>query len=135
MFFEACDLLIADLEDTFESQHISKVLSIKQALIQTANGDDFECEVAHLRESSYKHDINWSGLMLHLPMFQGIMKKNTFIMQLTSTSAVCDAMNTIIIMFNKCYLLCTNYSIILYKNNTHYIRMYVLGLTETFYLP
>ena len=98
MFFEACDLLIADLEDTFESQHISKVLSIKQALIQAANGDDFECEVAHLRESSYKHDINWSGLMLHLLMFQGIMKKDTFIMQVTSTSAVCDAMNTIIII-------------------------------------
>ena len=98
MFFKACDLLIADLEDTFESQHISKVLSIKQALIQAANGDAFECEVAHLRESSYKHDINWSGLMLHLLMFQGIMKKDTFIMQVTSTSAVCDAMNTIIII-------------------------------------
>ena len=61
MFFEACDLLIAGLEDRFESQHISTVLSIKQALIQAANGDDFECEVANLRESSYKHDINWSG--------------------------------------------------------------------------
>ena len=98
IFFEACDLLIADLEDTFESQHISKVFSIKQALIQVANGDDFECEVAHLRESSYKHDINWSGLMLHLPMFQVIMKKDTFIMEVTSTGAVCDAMNTIIII-------------------------------------
>ena len=60
MFFEACDLLITELEDRFESQHIPSVLSLEKAIVKAANGDDFESEVAHLRESCYKHDIEWS---------------------------------------------------------------------------
>ena len=70
MFFEACDLLIVELEHRFESQHIPTVLSIEQALIKAANGDNFEHEVANLKESCYKHDIEWSDLMRHLPMLQ-----------------------------------------------------------------
>ena len=94
VFFEACDLLIGELGDRFESQHMPTVLSIEQALIKAGNGDDFECEVAHLRESCYKHDIDWSDLMRHLPMLQDIMKKDTSVKQVTSTSTVCDAMNS-----------------------------------------
>ena len=58
MFFEACDLLIAELVDRFQNQHIPTVLSIEQ---KASNGDDF---VAHLRESCYKHDIDWSDIYL-----------------------------------------------------------------------
>ena len=79
MFFEACDLLITELEDRFESQHIPSVLSLEKAIVKAANGDDFESEVAHLRESCYKHDIEWSDLMRHLPMLQDIMKKDTIV--------------------------------------------------------
>ena len=70
MFFEACDLLITELE----SHHIPSVLSLEKAIVKAANGDDFESEVAHLRESCYKHDIEWSDLMRHLPMLQDITR-------------------------------------------------------------
>ena len=52
------------------------MLSLEKAIVKAANGDDFESEVAHLRESCYKHDIEWSDLMRHLPMLQDIMKKD-----------------------------------------------------------
>ena len=94
MFFEACDLLSTELEDRFESQHILSVLSLEKAIVKAANGDDFESEVAHLRESCYKHDIEWSDLMRHLPMLQDIMKKDTIVKRVTGTNAVCDAMNS-----------------------------------------
>ena len=86
--------LIAKLENRFESQYITMVLSIEQALIKAANGDDFKYEVAHLRESCYKHDIDLSDLMGYLPMLQEIMKKDTSVKRVTSTSTVCDAMNS-----------------------------------------
>ena len=94
MYFEACDLLIAELEDRFESQHIPTVLSIEQALMKASNGADYEGEVAHLRESCYKHDIDWSDLMRHLPMLQDIIKKYTSVKQVTSITTICDAMNS-----------------------------------------
>ena len=51
-------------------------------------------KVAHLRESCYKHDIDWSDLMRHLPMLQDIIRKDTSVKQVTSITTVCDAMNS-----------------------------------------
>lgn len=39
IWFEACDLLIAELEDRFETQHIPTVLSVEQALTKATNGE------------------------------------------------------------------------------------------------
>ncbi len=93
-YFEACDLLIAELETRFENHQMPTVLSLEQALVKAANGDDFESEVAHLKDSCYKHDIEWPDLMRHLPMLQDIVKKDTSIKRVTSTSTICDAMNS-----------------------------------------
>ena len=89
MFFEACDLLIAELEDRFQNQHIPTVLSIEQALIKASNGDDFEGEVAHLRESYYKHDIDWSDLMRYLPMLQLGHYRERYICQASDFNHYC----------------------------------------------
>ena len=46
----------------FEDEHSPLVRSMEQALLKTANGDAFECEVAVLKESCYKHCISWANL-------------------------------------------------------------------------
>ena len=72
-------VLIGTLEEVHATTHDEYMLSLEKAIVKAANGDDFESEVAHLRESCYKHDIEWSDLMRHLPMLQDIMKKDTIV--------------------------------------------------------
>ena len=94
-YFEACDLLSAELEDRFEDQHIPSVLAIEQTLLKAANGDDCQNETALLAESCYKNDVNWSDLNRHIPLLQDVIKKGTpFVKKVTSIQTVCEAMNS-----------------------------------------
>ena len=94
-YFEACDLLSAELEDRFEGQHIPSVVAIEQTLLKAANGDDYQKEIALLRESCYKNDIDWSDLSRHLPLLQDVIKKGTpFVKKVTVIHTICEAMNS-----------------------------------------
>ena len=66
---------MAHLQHRLESQNISVVFSVEQALIKAEIDDDFECEVKTLKEFCYKHRIDWSDLSRHLAMLQDIIKK------------------------------------------------------------
>ena len=95
-FFEACDLLSAELEDRFEDQHIpDSVLAIEQTLLKAANGEDCQNQRASLAESCYKHDINWSDLNRHILLLQDVIKKGTpCVKKVTSIHTICEAMNS-----------------------------------------
>lgn len=98
MYFEACDLLSSELADHFESQNAPTMHLIEQALIKASNGDDFKCELSELKESCYKHDIDWCDLTRHLAMLQDIIKNNKALKKVTSVTTICDTMNS-----NKIY--------------------------------
>lgn len=94
MYFEACDLLITELEERFESQNVPTMLSIEQALVKASNGDEFDRELSELKESCYKHDIDWCDLNRHLAMLQDIMRKDISLKKVTSVTTICDVMNS-----------------------------------------
>ena len=95
IYFEACDLLSAELNDRFKSQHIPSVLAVEQTLLKAANGDDYQSEIALLEESCYKNDIDWSDLNRHLPLLQDVIKKATpYVKKVTAIQTICEAMNS-----------------------------------------
>ena len=95
IYFEACDLLSAELNDRFERQHIPSVLAVEQTLLKAANGDDYQSELALLQESCYKNDIDWSDLNWHLPLLQDVIKKATpCVKKVTVIQTICEAMNS-----------------------------------------
>ena len=94
-YFEACDLLSAELADRFENQHIPSVLAIEHTLLKATNGEDYQNELGVLRESCYKNDIDWSDLGRHIPLLQDVIKKGTpFVKKVTSIDTICEAMNS-----------------------------------------
>ena len=74
-YYEVCDLLSGELENRFSNQRISSVMAIEHTLLKAANGEDYSCEIALLKESCYKNDIEWSDLSRHLPILQDVIKK------------------------------------------------------------
>ena len=58
IYYEACDLLIGELEKRFECQHIQSILAMEQLLLKAANGDGYEIELGLLAESCYRNDID-----------------------------------------------------------------------------
>ena len=95
LYFEACDLLTTELVDRFEAQHVPSVLAIEHILLKAANGDDYSNELALLKGSCYKSDIDWSDLSRHLPLLQDVVKKGIpLIKKVTSIRSICEAMNS-----------------------------------------
>ena len=71
------------------------VIAIEQALLNTANGDDFQTCIEELMKSYYKHDINLSDLNRHLLLLPDIIKKQPpQVKKVTSINTICEALNT-----------------------------------------
>lgn len=95
IYFEACDLLLGELQNRFESKHIPAVVSMEKAIIKAANNEDFECEVKKLEESCFSKDINFSALNVQLQLLPSVIKKALpMVKSVTSIHTVCDAMNS-----------------------------------------
>ncbi len=94
-YFEACDLLRAELDERFDRQRLPPVLAMEQLLLKAANGDEYQTELAMLAESCYENDVDWSDLKRHLPLLQDVVKKGTpSVKKVTSIHTVCEAMNS-----------------------------------------
>ena len=54
-YFEACDLLLQELENRFEQrQSLPQVLSLESILLKAANGDDYREDLKRAKQSCYK---------------------------------------------------------------------------------
>lgn len=93
-YFEACDLLSAELENRFESKTCSIVITIETTLLKAANGDDFEACVEELSSSHYKGDINFVDLKRHLLLLPDLIKQQLpTVKKVTLIDTICEAMN------------------------------------------
>ena len=96
IYYEACDLLLSELEHRFQNQHIPSVLAIEQMLLKAANGSSYQNELSAVEVSCYKNDIDWADLSRHLPLLRDVVKKSNPILQnMTSIhSIICEALNS-----------------------------------------
>ncbi len=53
MYFEACDVLLGELQNRFESKTIPAVVSMEKALIKAANNQEFESEMKEIEKSIF----------------------------------------------------------------------------------
>ena len=105
LYYEACDLLVGVLEERFSSQHISSVLAMENALLNAANGDDFQGDITQLAASCFKDDVNPLDLARHLPILQDVIKKGTpVVKKVTSVHTICEAMSTCKVSKTCCLL-------------------------------
>ncbi len=59
MYFEACDVLLGELQNRLESKTIPAVVSMEKALIKAANNQEFESEMKEIDKSCFSKDINF----------------------------------------------------------------------------
>ena len=96
LYFEACDLLIRELDDRFQvEESLSPVLSLENLLLQAANGESYEDVVQSLQSSCYKDDINFNELQKQLPLLVDLIRQaHPKVSKVTSIRTICEAMNT-----------------------------------------
>ena len=91
-YFEACDLLYAELNDRFQNQLCSPIIAIEKTLLKAANGEDFQSYIEQLMKSCYKDDI-LPDLKRHLLILPDVIKKQLpHVKKVTLISTICDAM-------------------------------------------
>ena len=95
LYFEACDLLCAELGNRFDHQLNSSVLALERTLIKAANGEDYQTSIKELEKSCYKDDIVLTDLARHLLLLQDVVQKSVpGIKKVTSVHTICDAINS-----------------------------------------
>ena len=94
-YFEACDLLLGELDDRFDQKSVlSSVMALENTLLNSANGVNYE-ELAILEESCYKDDFDFTKLKCHLALLADTVKLAIpYIKKVTSIRTICDAMNS-----------------------------------------
>ena len=119
LYFEACDLLYAELGNRFDRQLNSSVLALEQTVIKAANGEDYQSSIKELEKSCYKDDIILSDLVRHLPLLQDVVRKGVpGVKKVTSVNTICEAMNSNDVFRDATYCTSTTSSIL---DITHYI--------------
>lgn len=94
-YFEACDLLYAELNDRFQNQLCSPIIAIERTLIKAANGEEFQSYIEQLMKSYYKDDVKLSDLRRHLLVLPDVVKKQLpQVKKVTSISTICEAMES-----------------------------------------
>ena len=56
-YFEACDLLLNDIESRFEQKEFMEPVLAIELLIKSANGEDFSQELKVVESSCFKSDL------------------------------------------------------------------------------
>ena len=95
-YFEACDLLLRELEDRFEQQALlPPILSLENILLKAANGEAYEEDFQMAKISCYKDDINFDHLQKQLPLCADLIRQALpSVKQVTSMRTICEVMNT-----------------------------------------
>lgn len=96
LYFQACDLLLQELEERFEQRDLlPPVLCIENLLITAANGKISEENLKSIKSSCYKDDINFDQLQRQLPLLVDVVRQALpSVSKVTSVRTICDAMNT-----------------------------------------
>ena len=96
LYFEACDLLIRELDDRFQVQEsLSPVLRLENLLLRAANGESFEDDLESLQSTCYRDDINLEELQKQLPLLVDLIRLALpKVSRVTSIRTICEAMNT-----------------------------------------
>jgi len=89
-YYEACDLIIGELNDRFEQQNLlSPVLPLESVLL---NGLHYKDQLTVVRQSCYKDDFNFSKLESQLRMLADAIKiALPTVRKVTSVRTICDA--------------------------------------------
>lgn len=95
-YFQACDLLLQELEDRFEQrQLLPPVISLENLFLEAANGKPYEKSIQDVQSSCYKDDINFELLQKQLPLLADLVHEGLpSVKEVTSVRTICDAMNT-----------------------------------------
>jgi len=101
LYFQACDLLLRELDDRFNQDELAPVLALESLLIKAGNGENYDNELQSVEDSCYANDINFSALKRQLPLLVDVVKAlKPTIRKVTSVRTLCEAMNV-----NKTYKL------------------------------
>jgi len=74
-YYEACDLIIGELNDRFEQQNLlPPVLALETVLLNAANGLNYEDQLTVVKQSCYKDDFNFNRLESQLGMLADAVK-------------------------------------------------------------
>ena len=94
IYYEACDLLLGELERRFENQHVPVALCMEQTLIKAANKQDFLGDLECFQKSCFGKDVDASDLTRQLPLLYDVIQKEIpSIKKVTSVQTICDAIN------------------------------------------
>ena len=96
IYFEACDLLLQELDERFDQQQVlPSILALEGVIIKSANNETYEDELKLLEDSCYADDLDFKALRRHLPLVCDVVKEaSPTVRKVTSVRTVCDAMNT-----------------------------------------
>lgn len=94
IYYQACDLLLRELDDRFEQAVLHHALPLESVLIKAANKEEFLNELEKIEQSCYRSDFDFSQLKVQLSHLPGVIKEGcTLVRKVTSIRTICDAMN------------------------------------------
>lgn len=74
MYFQACDLLLRELEDRFDQcEVLPHVLAFESLLVKAANGENYDAPLQSVDSSSYAGDLDI--LKRHLSLLVDVVKE------------------------------------------------------------
>ena len=95
LYFQACDLLLRELEDRFDQKELLPlVLALENLIVKAANGEGYDDALQSVEESCFAGDIHFDSLRRHLSLVCDLVKEAIpGVHKVTSIHTVCDAMN------------------------------------------
>ncbi len=97
IYYEACDILIQELEDRFEQVHLVKpMIAMESLLLKSANGECFDEEFKVVELSVFKSDLDFNRLKKHLGILVDVIHQALpTVKKVTSIQTICEAMSTL----------------------------------------
>ena len=94
-YFQACDLLIGELEERFDQKELQPVLAMEELILKAANSEEFSDSLKSVEDSMlYATDLDFNALRRHLPLLHDVVKEALpEVRQVSSICTVCEAMN------------------------------------------
>ena len=95
LYFQACDLLLQQLQDRFDQKELlPPVLALENLIIKAANGEAYD-SIRSLEDSCFAGDLDFDILRRHLPLVHDLVREAIpGVQKVTSVRTVCEAMNT-----------------------------------------
>lgn len=93
LYFQACDLLLWELEDRFDERELLlPVLALENLIIKAANGEGYDNALRSVVESCFAGDVTFDSLRRHL--CDQVKEAIPGVWKVTSIRTMCEAMNT-----------------------------------------